>query len=135
MVEGGYYLGQHRPTIDHTSVSEDSDRVLVSTYLRERPFKTKGPCKGLGIFVPATVHLEAPLGTRSIFDTTGIDRTGFNRPTLRWPGPEEWECLRRLPMFQGVTEVDGRPRVSGQLTYLMNTAVLGSPAVTRSCTV
>jgi hypothetical protein len=134
MVEGGICAGQHPPAVGHTSVSEDSERVLVSTYL-ERPFKTKGPCAGLGVLVPATVHLKAPLGTRSIFDATGIDRAGFNRPTLRWPGPEEWECLRRLPMFQGLAEVDGRPSVSGRLTYLLSTAILGSPAVTRTCKV
>jgi hypothetical protein len=133
-VEGGYCLGQGRPKLDHMTVDEEEGRILVTTYLRQAPFAGKS-CEGLGLLVPATIHLEAPLGSRSIFDTSGSSRAGFNKPTLRWPGPEAWQCLRRLPMFRDLPEVDGRPRASGLLVYSLSTAILGNPAVTRSCDV
>jgi hypothetical protein len=132
-VEGEACGGRPLQRFDHATVTEESDRILVNTYLHQAARKSCSA--GTGLLIPASVHLATPLGSRSIFDLAGTIRAEFERPILRWPGDSEWDCLRGLPQFRDIPETDDRPQVSPQLVYSFKSATLANPTVMEKCNI
>jgi hypothetical protein len=127
-------IGPPWPRIERASVREESARILVTAYVHEEPIKAKR-CLGIATAARGTIHLDHPLGSRSIYDTAGETRPGFERPILRWPGQSVWPCLRRLPAFSRLPELNGRPRVTAPMVYAFQSAILGAPDVLQACAV
>lgn len=79
---------------DHATVEQDSDRIVVTTYLRDTYANGDYVCAGVGKLLPVTIHLDAPLAYRSVYDgstvppTRRIDASEFAYPistyNARW---------------------------------------------------
>jgi hypothetical protein len=72
----GGVCGAEPDRLDHTDVHATSSRVAISAFLGSTP-PYRNACPAVGIVLTKSVHLDKPLGRRTIIDTKDGEQ--------RWP--------------------------------------------------
>jgi hypothetical protein len=77
-VESGYCLSEDKPSISRLDVVETSDAVTITAYVHTPSTKTTGICAGVGVELTRTAYLNAPLGGRTLLDSSTSPPTPVN---------------------------------------------------------